>query len=177
VGASTLIRPARAGDEEAVAAIYNEGIAERQATFETDPRSAADVAGWLDAGLPYLVAERDGTVIGFARVTPYTDRCVYAGVGEYGIYLARAARGQGAGARLLEALCAEAERAGLHKLTSKLFPANAASRALAARCGFREVGLHLRHARLDGEWRDVVVVERLLGEAANAPRSPASSAP
>jgi len=165
--AAVRIRPARAGDEPAVADVYNRGIAERQATFETDPRSAEEVARWLGGQLPYLVAERDGAVLGFARVTPYADRCAYAGIGEYGIYLAPEARGQGVGASLLDALCAESERAGLHKLTGKLFPANRASRAVAACCGFREVGLHRRHARLDGEWRDVLVVERLLGEAAD----------
>ena len=162
------IRPARQGDEAAVAAAYNEGIADRQATFETAPRTPEDAEPWLEGALPYLVAERDGEVIAFARVTPYADRCAYAGVGEYGIYVARAARGAGAGAELLEALCAESERAGLHKLIGKLFPENEASRALARRCGFHEVGLHRRHAQLDGVWRDVLVVERLLGEAAAA---------
>jgi L-amino acid N-acyltransferase YncA len=161
-----LIRPAERSDVQAITQIYNLGIAGRQATFETRERSAADVADWLGARAPLLVADLDGAVVGFARVTAYSDREVYAGIGEYGIYLAEPARGAGIGTRLLEALLQAAERAGYHKLTAKLFTANQASLALARRCGFRTVGTHVRHARLDGEWRDVVVVERLLGAAA-----------
>jgi phosphinothricin acetyltransferase len=161
-----LIRPAAGGDVQAIAQIYNLGIAGRQATFETRERSAVEVSDWLGTRGPLLVAEVDGMVVGFARVSAYSDREVYAGVGEYGIYLAQSARGGGVGTRLVEALAQAAERAGYHKLTAKLFTSNEASLALARRCGFRTVGTHLRHARLDGEWRDVVVVERLLGDAA-----------
>jgi phosphinothricin acetyltransferase len=161
-----IIRPAAGGDVQAIAQIYNLGIAGRQATFETRERSAGEIAEWLGARGPLLVAENDGAVVGFARVTAYSEREVYAGIGEYGIYLAQSARGGGVGTRLLEALAVAADRAGYHKLTAKLFTSNEASLALARRCGFRTVGTHLRHARLDGEWRDVIVVERLLGEAA-----------
>ena len=159
------VRPAEPADLQAIAQIYNAGIAGRQATFETRPRSPAELTDWLGRRKPLLVAEHDGAVAGFARVSPYSDREVYAGVGEYGIYVADTARGAGVGTRLLDALAAAAEAAGYHKLTAKLFTSNAASLALARRCGFREVGVHRRHARLDGEWRDVLVVERLLGEA------------
>jgi L-amino acid N-acyltransferase YncA len=159
------IRPAAADDAAAVAAIYNEGIEDRVATFETRPRDAAEVAAWLAEGLPFLVAE-DGAVAGFARVSPYSDRCVYDGVGEHGVYVARAARGQRLGARLLDALAGAAEAAGYYKLTSRVFADNAASRASHAAAGFREVGVQRRHGRLDGEWKDCVLVERLLGEAA-----------
>ena len=161
-----MIRAAEPGDVPAITRIYNEGIAGRQATFETRPRDVQDVLQWLDDPAPLLVAERDGQVAGFARVTAYSDREVYAGVGEYGIYLDPAARGGGVGTRLLDALAEAAEGAGYHKLTAKLFTTNQASLALARRCGFRAVGVHRRHARLDGEWRDVLVVERLLGDAA-----------
>jgi phosphinothricin acetyltransferase len=162
-----LIRPATQADLQAIARIYNAGIAGRQATFETRERSAGEIAAWLDRRGPLLVLELDGEVAGFARVSAYSERAAYAGVGEYGIYLARAARGRGAAARLLDALAEAAARTGYHKLTAKLFTSNEASLALARRCGFRTVGTHLRHARLDGEWRDVVVVERLLGPAAS----------
>ena len=161
-----MIRAAVPADAAALARIYNQGIAGRQATFETRPRDVQDVLQWLGERGPLLVAVRDGEVAGFARVTAYSDREVYAGVGEYGIYVDEAARGGGLGARLLEALAAAAEAAGYHKLTAKLFTSNEASLALARRCGFREVGVHRNHARLDGEWRDVLVVERLLGAAA-----------
>ncbi len=163
-----MIRPAQAGDAEAIAAIYNEGIEDRVATFETSPRSTSEVAVWLESGLPVLVAERAGSVVGFARVSPYSDRCVYGGVGEHGVYVARSARGEGLGRALLQALCSEAERAGLYKLTARIFDSNVASLAAHRAAGFREVGVQQRHGRLDGEWRDVVLVERLLGEAASS---------
>jgi phosphinothricin acetyltransferase len=161
-----IVRNATSSDAAAVATVYNEGIEDRLATFETTPRSAGDVLAWLDDGLPFLVAERSGEILGFARVSPYSDRCVYQGVGEHGVYVARAARGEGLGRRLLEALCAEAERAGLYKLTSRVFTDNAASRAVHVAAGFHEVGIQRRHGRLDGRWKDCVLVERLLGEAA-----------
>jgi phosphinothricin acetyltransferase len=118
--------------------------------------------------LPFLVAEDDaGRVVGFARVSPYSDRCVYEGVGEHGVYVDSGARGQGHGRRLLDALAAEAERRGLYKLTSRIFTSNAASRAVHRAAGFVEVGVQRRHGRLDGEWKDCVLVERLLGDAAD----------
>jgi phosphinothricin acetyltransferase len=161
-----MIRPATTLDAEADAAIYNEGIEDRLATFETTPRSADDVRAWMDDGLPFLVADRGGEIVGFARVSPYSDRCVYQGVGEHGVYVARSVRGGGVGRTLLDALCAEAERAGLYKLTSRIFSDNAASRAVHVAAGFHEVGVQRRHGRLDGRWIDCVLVERLLGEAA-----------
>ena len=163
-----LLRPATADDLAAVAVIYNEGIEDRLATFETRPRSATDVRAWLDDGLPFLVAAAGDEVVGFARVSPYSDRCVYEGVGEHGVYVARAARGEGLGRRLLEALCDAAEQAGLYKLTSRVFTDNAASRRAHVAAGFHEVGVQRRHGRLDGRWKDCVLVERLLGEAAAA---------
>ena len=99
-------------------------------------------------------------------MSPYSDRCVYQGVGEHGVYVARSARGGGLGRRLLEALCGEAERAGLYKLTGRIFTDNAASRAVHRAAGFHEVGIQRRHGRLDGRWKDCVLVERLLGDAA-----------
>jgi L-amino acid N-acyltransferase YncA len=161
------IRPARPEDAVAVAAIYNEGIEDRVATFETRPRAVEEIAGWLEDGLPFLVAD-DGAVVGFARVSPYSDRCVYAGVGEHGVYVARAARGRRLGVELLEALAAACEAAGYYKLTSRVFADNGASRAVHLAAGFEEVGVQRRHGRLDGEWKDCVLVERLLGEAAGA---------
>lgn len=164
--ASVLLRPATPTDAAAIAAIYNEGIAGREATFETRPRTAAEVAPWLDDGCPLLVAEQDGAAIGFARVSAYSDRCVYEGVGEHGVYVAGAAQGRGVGRALLEGLGAAAERDGYHKLTARIFTSNAASRAVHRAAGFDEVGIQRRHGRLDGEWRDCVLVERLLGDAA-----------
>jgi L-amino acid N-acyltransferase YncA len=155
--ATLTIRAASRDDAAAVAEIYNEGIEDRLATFETQPREPAEIAVWLEDGLPFLVASDGDEIIGFARVSPYS---------EHGVYVARAARGRGAGRALLEAVCDEAERAGLYKLTSRVFTDNAASRAAHLAAGFEEVGVQRRHGRLDGRWKDCVLVERLLGEAA-----------
>jgi L-amino acid N-acyltransferase YncA len=171
---TTTIRPAVADDAAAVAGIYNEGIEDRLATFETRPRSAEEVGAWLDGDLPFLVAERathptspaDTEVVGFARVSPYSDRCVYEGVGEHGVYVARSARGGGLGRALLLALCDEAAGRGYYKLTSRVFTDNGPSRAVHIAAGFEEVGIQRRHGSLDGRWKDCVLVERLLGDAA-----------
>jgi L-amino acid N-acyltransferase YncA len=159
------IRDATAADAARIAAIYNEAIAERSATFETDERTAADVRRWLDDDIPVLVAEDRDVVVGWARTAPYSEREAYAGVAEVSVYVTREARRRGAATALLAGLAAAAERRGCWKLVGKLFPENEATRALMRRCGWREVGVHRRHARLDDEWRDVVVVELLLGDA------------
>ena len=165
---TSVIRAATAADVPALTAIYNEGIAGREATFETRPREPAEVAAWLEEGRPFVVAEdEDGAVAGFARLSAYSDRCVYSGVGEHGVYVRETAHGGGIGRALLQALCAEAERAGYYKLTARIFATNAASRALHRAAGFDEVGIQRRHGRLDGEWRDCVLVERLLADATN----------
>lgn len=170
------IRPAGPNDAPRIAEIYNAGIAERSSTFETRPREAEDVLDWLEAGerFPVLVAGEE-SVLGWARVAEYSERPAYAGVGEVSIYVDRAARGRGVGSGLLEELSRLAAGLGYWKLTGKLFPENEASLRLVRRNGWREVGLHLRHGRLDGHWRDVLVVERLLDPQAPAPDGGASS--
>lgn len=160
-------RAARADDLPAVTAIYNAGIAERVATFETTPRTAEALAGWVTDGQPFLVGDHDGELLGWARAGDYSDRCVYNGVGEHAVYVHPDARGLGLGRRLLEALCAEAERHSLYKLTSRVFSDNAPSLAAHRAAGFTEVGLQRRHGKLDGTWKDCVLVERLLGEASS----------
>jgi len=162
------IRPARSADAVQVAAIYNHGIAERQATFETRPRRPAEIEGWLEEGRPFLVATEDDhtTILGFARVSPYSVRQAYAGVAEHAVYVAERARHRGVGVQLLNALAQAAEAAGYYKLTSRVFTTNTASLALHRRAGFTEVGVQRRHGQLDGEWKDTMLVERLLGDAA-----------
>src|SRR3954451_21485905 len=115
-----------------------------------------------------VAVDGDGTLLVFARVSPYSDRCVYAGVGEHGVYVARSARGDGIGRRVLDALCLAAEAPGLYKLTSRIFTDNESSIAAHTAAGFDVVGVQRRHGRLDGEWKDCVLVERLLGDAAAA---------
>ena len=159
------IRIATDRDAAAIADIYNQGIAERGATFETEPRHAGDILARLrETRFPTLVIEDGGTVLGWAGLSAYRARPCYAGIAEFSIYLDRAARGRGLGRSLLEALVAAAREAGFWKLVSRIFPFNAASRALCRAAGFREVGVYEKHGRLDGQWMDVVIVERIIPE-------------
>ena len=155
-------RDATPADAAAIATIYNQGIEERTATFETRPRTAADVAAWFDGRHPIVVVEQGGAVIAFASTSTYRPRDCYAGIAEFSVYVARAARGQGAGRLAMQALIAAAEAAGLWKLVSRIFVENTVSRALVRSLGFREVGVYEKHGRLEGAWRDVVIVERLI---------------
>jgi L-amino acid N-acyltransferase YncA len=162
-----VVRGASLGDSEGICGIYNAAIAERGSTFETEPRSEGDFGGRVDdARFPLLVAEAGGGVVGWAGLGPYSTRPCYVGIGECSVYVDAAARGRGVGSVLTEALAAAAEGNGFHKMIGKLFPDNVACLRLVERCGFASVGLHHRHGRLDGTWRDVLVVERLLGPAA-----------
>jgi L-amino acid N-acyltransferase YncA len=167
--AEMTTRLAALPDAAAIAAIYNQGIAERIATFETEPRTAAQVAAQLTEKsdhFPTIVVECEGRILAFAGAGPYRSRPCYAGVAEHSVYVDPAARGRGAGRAALQALIAAYEARGFWKLVSRIFPENRASLALHERTGFRTVGTYRRHARLDGEWRDCVIVERLLGAAA-----------
>ena len=165
----TRARVANVGDAEAIARIYNEGIADRLATFETEARTPNDIANGLRervARWPTVVVERDGLVIAWAAASEYRPRACYSGVAEFSVYVARDARGTGAGRAAMNALVDECEGRGVWKLVSRVFPENEPSRRLLAKVGFREVGTYRRHAKLDGRWRDTVIVERLIGEAA-----------
>jgi L-amino acid N-acyltransferase YncA len=156
-------RAATPADAAAIARIYNDGIDDRVATFETRHRSAGDVARWFDGRHPLVVVEDDGgAVVAFASTSDYRTRDCYAGIAEFSVYTAREARGCGAGRIAMNALIDAARAAGFWKLVSRVFPENAASLGLLRRVGFREVGTYERHAQLDGVWRDVVIVERLL---------------
>jgi L-amino acid N-acyltransferase YncA len=161
---SLSTRPAVPADAPTIAAIYNQGIADRVATFETRPRSAEDVLSWFGGRHPVVVAERDGAVIAFASASSYRPRECYDGVAEFSVYVAREARGLGAGRAAMAALIEAATAAGFWKLVSRVFVENGASRRMLGALGFREVGVYERHARLDGAWRDVVIVERLIEE-------------
>lgn len=166
------VRLATAADAPAIAAIYNEGIADRIATFETESRTVEQIAAQLaDKGerYPTVVVERGGHVVAWAGAGAYRSRPAYAGVAEHSVYVARAARGTGAGRVALEGLCQTYADRGFWKIVSRIFPENTASLALHRRCGFREVGVYHRHGKLEGEWRDCVIVERLLEPEPSAP--------
>lgn len=152
------LRDLRPEDWPAVRAIYEDGIRGGNATFETE---APSWERW-DAAHPEprLVAERDGAVVGWAALSPVSDRCCYEGVGDVSVYVAGAARGSGVGRTLLEALVERSEQAGYWTLNAGVFPENEASIRLHKACGFREVGVRERLGELHGVWRDVVLLER-----------------
>jgi len=149
----------RPQDWDAVRAIYLEGIATRNATFE---QSAPDWDAWDRGHLTCcrLVARIGGEVLGWTALSPVSNRRVYAGVTEFSIYVAERARGRGIGTALLKALIEASEREGIWTLQSGIFPENAASLELCRRCGFRIVGTRERIGSMDGRWRDVVLLER-----------------
>ncbi len=149
-------------DAPAIARIYNQGIEERIATFETRLRTPEDIRHWFDGVHPIVVVHEAGNVIAFASTSTYRPRECYAGIAEYSVYVDRAARGKGAGRLAMQALMKTAEEAGFWKLVSRIFVENTPSRELMRSLGFREVGVYEKHGQLDDVWRDVVIVERLL---------------
>ena len=158
-------REARSDDAADITRIYNAGIEDRVGTFETRLRTPDDVRAWFDGRHPIVVVEDErGRIVAFAATSSYRSRECYNGIAEFSVYVERAIRGNGAGRVAMDAIIAAARAAGYWKLVSRVFVDNAASRALLSRVGFREVGIYQRHARLDGEWRDVVIVERLIPE-------------
>jgi L-amino acid N-acyltransferase YncA len=161
---SLRIEAMRPADWPAVAAIYAEGIATGDATFETAPPTweRFDHGHLAEHRLVARVAppQGDGRVLAWAALAPVSDRCAYAGVAENSIYVAERARGCGIGQRLLTALVEGAERAGIWTVQTGVFPENIASLALHHRCGFRVVGVRERIGQLDGRWRDVLLLER-----------------
>jgi len=146
-------------DREQVLRIYLEGIATGQATFETDVPSWEE---WDGGHLPFarLVAISDGWVKGWAALSPVSRRTVYRGVAEVSVYVDRDWRRQGVGRVLLEKLIEASEKNGIWTLQASIFPQNEASIALHKSCGFREVGVRERIARLHGVWRNTVLLER-----------------
>jgi L-amino acid N-acyltransferase YncA len=153
------IRPFAPSDWPAVEEIYAQGIETRAATFETEPPTWEQ----FDAGrLPHhrLVAVENGSVVGWAAVSPTSTRECYSGVVEHSVYVAEDARGRGIGLALLQALVESAEQSGIWTIQSSIFPENEASVRLHERAGFRVVGRRERIAKLDGAWRDTVLVER-----------------
>jgi L-amino acid N-acyltransferase YncA len=162
---SFVIEPMRADDWEQVRAIYLEGIATGQATFET---SAPGWESWNASHLPdsHIVAragdplKADNVIKGWAALSPVSSRCVYAGVAEVSVYVGERYRGEGIGKALLRALIVAAEAAGIWTLQASVFPENAGSVALHERCGFREVGRRERIGKMNGIWRDTVLLER-----------------
>lgn len=159
------IRIAQAADLEAIRRIYNEGIEDRVATLDEDPKDAAEIAEWWERHADryaVLVAEHGGEIVGWAALNPYSHRCAYAGVADLSIYVARIARGTGIGKRLLRALEPVARANEFHKIVLFTFPFNEAGQRLYRGLGYREVGVFKEQGRLDGRPVDVVAMEKLL---------------
>jgi L-amino acid N-acyltransferase YncA/DNA-binding transcriptional ArsR family regulator len=157
--ADVAVRPVADADMEEVLEIYAEGLATRNATFETELPTADELrAKWL----PDLawVAELDGAVVGWTAVVPTSTRACYAGVGETSVYVAESVRGRGVGTALLHTQVNEADAAGMWTLQTSIFPENRASLALHRSAGYRTLAVRTRIARLDGVWRDTVLLER-----------------
>jgi L-amino acid N-acyltransferase YncA len=152
------IRDMRAEDWPDVKAIYEQGVATKMATFETEAPSWAE---WDAEHLTdhRLVAEEDG-VVGWAALMPTSKRACYAGVVEESVYVAERSRGRGVGRALLTELLARTDADGVWTVQAGIFPENTASLELHRRCGFRIVGIRERIGQMDGAWRDTVLMER-----------------
>jgi len=156
-------RSATPADTADITRIYNQGIEERSATFETRLRGEEDVSAWFGRRFPIVVVEDAlEAVVAFASTSEYRPRECYAGIAEFSVYVAREHRDRGAGRVAMETLIDAARAAGFWKLVSRVFVENLASRALLRSVGFREVGIYERHGLIEGAWKDAVIVERLL---------------
>ena len=159
------IRDAGGADAAAISTIYNQGIADRIATLETEERTPAERRRWLAARgprHPVLVAEMDGTVVGWGSLNQFNPRKAYDFVADFSVYVERAWRGKGVGSALLRALIARAKQLDYHKLVLSAFPRNAAGMALYERYGFRTVGIYKEQGLLDGKWVDTIIMEKIL---------------
>jgi L-amino acid N-acyltransferase YncA len=159
------ITEADRSDLPAIRAIYNEGIADRLATLESDPKDDTEMAEWFASHAEryvILVAKRADEVVGWASLNPYSHRCAYAGVADLSVYVARAARGSGVGAALLAEIDGYARRHNFHKVVLFALTVNEAGLRLYRKAGYREVGLFREQGILDGRFVDVIAMEKLM---------------
>ena len=175
--ASVTTRAMTDEDLPVVSEIYAQGVATRNATFETDPSFITQLrTKWLPEHR--WVAEIEGRVVGWATISPVSFRDCYAGVGETSVYVAEDVRGQGVGKALMYRQVTEADARGLWTLQTSVFPENRASIALHHSAGYRTLAVRSRIAQLDGVWRDTVFLERRRDDEADvAPRQPSVSTP
>lgn len=161
-----LIRNAQDADIAAITRIYNQGIEDRIATLEADQKSESQVRellGHRSERYEVIVAQREGRVVGWASLNPYSHRCAYDGVADLSVYVARSARGTGIGERLLDSIEQRARHHNFHKIVLFTFPFNEAGQSLYRKRGFREVGTFKEQGTLDGRFIDVTAMEKLLG--------------
>jgi len=159
------VRRATAGDLPAITGIYNEAVVKTTATFDTEPKSTGERRAWLAAHgprHPVLVAEQDGSVVGWASLSEWSDRAAYADTAEVSVYVAESHRGQGIGRELLRALLAEAQEAGIHAAIGRVAEGNEASMRLLAHAGFEHVGTMREVGRKFGKLLDVCLMQKIL---------------
>lgn len=159
------VRPASAADAAAICTIYNQGIEDRVATLETELRTPEERRQWLAARgprHPVIVAEAVGEVVGWGSLNSFNPRKAYDYVADFSVYIERRWRGKGVGSRLLSRLIELARELGYHKLVLSAFPTNPGGMALYEKFGFRTVGVYKEQGKLDGQWVDTIIMEKLL---------------
>ncbi len=159
------LRPARAGDAEAISLIYNQGIEDRVATLETELRTAEERRDWMAVRgprHPVIVAESGPIIVGWGSLNVFNARPAYRHVADFSVYVERAWRGKGVGHRLLERLIELAREIGYHKMVLATFPTNNGGVRLYERLGFSRVGVYHEQGMLDGQWVDTLIMEKLL---------------
>ena len=162
---SLTVRPAATGDLEAIRRIYNEGIEDRVATLDVEPKSPAEIGAWWrehDASYAVLVAVESEAVVGWASLNRFSHRCAHAAIADLSVYVARMHRGRGIGAELLRRLEESARAGGFHKIVLHALDCNEQGKRLYGKCGFREVGVFEKHGVIDGGFADVIAMEKLL---------------
>jgi L-amino acid N-acyltransferase YncA len=160
-----VLRPATAGDAEAICRVYNQGIEDRIATLETELRTPEERRQWLAARgprHPVYVAEAEEIIVGWSSLNVYNPRPAYQYVADFSVYVERGWRGKGVGRRLLEHLIEQARALGYHKMMLSAFPFNASGVALYERMGFTRAGVFHEMGQLDGRWVDTLIMEKLL---------------
>ena len=159
------LRNATADDASAICAIHNEGIVDRVATLDTEPRTAEITRLWLgdrSARHPVIVAETADGVVGWGSLNRFNARAAYDHVADFSVYVARSRRGHGIGRQILVHLVALAREHGFHKLVLSALANNRAGVALYERAGFSRVGIYREQGLIDGQWVDVVIMEKLI---------------
>ncbi|WP_251038390.1 arsinothricin resistance N-acetyltransferase ArsN1 family A [Paenibacillus albidus] len=159
------IRQAISEDTESILRIYNQGIEDRIATLETETKDYSYMETWFkdhQGRFSVMVAEREGEVIGWASLNPYSHRCAYNGVADLSVYIDRSFRGQGVGSSLLESLHKVAKENSFYKIILFTFPFNQGGQGLYQKMGYRQVGVFEKQGIMDGQFIDVMIMEKLI---------------
>ncbi len=165
ISPSFAIRRASIEDLEAIRLIYNEGVEDRIATLDVEPKSPAEIATWWsdhDQRHAILAATASGKLIGWASLNIFSQRCAHSAIADLSVYVAREHRGKGVGYRLLRELAGEAAKGGFRKIVLHALDANEPGKRLYYKAGFVKVGVFRQHGLIDGDYVDVVAMERLL---------------